>query len=118
MSADSDKFIKVWDVVNRKELATLLGHRSGIIGLDISPDGRTIVSSSSDKTVRLWNLATKREVARFEMQALISSVAFEPGGNALFVTQKETESSKASTLIWRAPALAATDTSQKAQPEK
>lgn len=105
ISGDGDKFIKVWDLAERKETATLLGHRAGIIGLDLSPDGRTVVSSSGDRTVRLWNLATRREVARFEMESQAQSVTFAPDGSALYLTRRENGQSSPATLVWRAPKL-------------
>ncbi|KAI0393609.1 WD40-repeat-containing domain protein [Xylariaceae sp. FL0594] len=36
----------------------LRGHRETVGGLDISPDGKQIVSASSDCTARIWDLAT------------------------------------------------------------
>lgn len=59
------------------------------LGLDLSTDCRTIVSSSLEGTVRLWNLATRLEVAQFEMESDVISVAFAPDGNSLHVTQSE-----------------------------
>jgi WD40 repeat protein len=109
ISADGDKFIKVWDLAERKEIATLLGHRAGIAGLDLSPDGKTVVSSSGDRTVRLWNLATRREVARFQMESQVDSVAFAPDRNALFLTRRGNGQSSPATVIWRAPDFAETD---------
>lgn len=105
ISADSDKFIKIWNVETNEETATLLGHRLEVIDVDISPDGRTLASSSEDRTVRLWNLATRREVARFESEALIDRVTFAPDGNALFLTTRATVNRKSMTTAWRAPAL-------------
>lgn len=107
ISADTDKFIKVWDTVERKETGVMFGHREGIWSLDLSPDGRTVVSTSGDRMLSLWNVATRRQLARFELKALGRAVAFSPDGSALLVsTQKD---GVPSVEIWRAPSLAEAD---------
>jgi WD40 repeat protein len=105
ISADSDKFIRIWDLRERIQLATLRGHREKIIGLDLSPDGRTLASSSTDRTLRLWNLATHREVGHFEMESEIYPIAFAPDGSALLLTQRGKTHAGPSTTVWRAPNL-------------
>lgn len=37
---------------------TLHGHQSPILGADVSPDGRFVLTASSDGTVRLWATTT------------------------------------------------------------
>ena len=109
ISADGDKFIKLWDLTVRTEPPMLLGHREGITSLVVSPDGRTAASSSGDRTLRLWNLATRREVARFELPSAASytSTVFAPDGGAIFLSPPAKDPSP--TLVWRAPSLAEAD---------
>lgn len=44
----------------------LLGHLGTITDIDISPDGRKIVSASSDGTIRLWDARTGTSLAESE----------------------------------------------------
>jgi hypothetical protein len=103
ISADTDKFIRIWDVKNGEQVASLPGHRQGIMALDLSADGRTLASSSSDRTLRLWNLATYREVGRFEMELEPYRVTFSPDDSGLFFTQRGKTLTEPSTVLWRAP---------------
>jgi WD40 repeat protein len=109
VTGDTDKFIRIWNVADAQEQATLLGHRSGISTVDISPDGRTVASGSDDGSVRLWNVATRREVARFEKNGVMSQVTFSPDGSALLPTIRGASDRPPMTLVWRAPALSVAD---------
>ena len=49
-----DRMLMVW---NREShlVARYPGHATGVVALDISPDGRTIVTGDEDGVVRVWN---------------------------------------------------------------
>ena len=53
--------IKVWDSTNGKELLTLVGHTSWVIGIAFSPDGKRLASTSLDGTVKIWSLTPGQE---------------------------------------------------------
>ena len=75
--------IKVFDLVERKELATLIGHKTGVIQLAFSNDGRTLASGSDDYTVKLWNLAVAREVLTFKTDVPEHFIKFSPNDEIL-----------------------------------
>ncbi len=45
--------VSVWNMNPEEELLTLKGHRSALTDFDVSPNGRTVVTSSGDG-VRIW----------------------------------------------------------------
>ena len=67
--------LKLW------EGSTGEGHRSEVLSVAFSPDGRYALSGSRDKTLKLWEVATGRLIRTFEGHSKwVSSVAFSPDG--------------------------------------
>ncbi|KAK1370443.1 Cell cycle switch protein CCS52a [Heracleum sosnowskyi] len=48
--------ILVWRYSTMSKLATLEGHKTRVLYLAISPDGKTIVTGAGDETLRFWNV--------------------------------------------------------------
>lgn len=58
-SGSKDWTVRVWDCETREPVGdVLVGHRSGVFSVDITPDGDYVASGSSDCTVRVWNIDT------------------------------------------------------------
>jgi WD40 repeat protein len=72
--------VETGDVVRR-----YVGHDSTVWGLDISPDGHYVISSSEDGTVILWDFETGELLRRFTGHTQwVSDVDFSPGGQTAF----------------------------------
>lgn len=90
-----DFALRMWDLKTGEVVRRLEGHRSEVIDIDISDDGRWAVSGSQDTTVRLWDLKTGQEERRFDCHTGVWSVAIArdnrrvvagcPGGDILLL---------------------------------
>ncbi|MEM7530951.1 MAG: AAA family ATPase [Chloroflexota bacterium] len=67
----SDKMLELWDVAERRLMATMHGHTGVVEGALWNQDGSRILSWCvwEDNTVRLWDAADGREVAVLEGHA-------------------------------------------------
>ena len=82
--ASKDKTIKVWDIINRKQIFKLKGHTDEVNSLSLTPDGKHIVSGSKDKTIKVWNLEKRKEVFTLTgHEDSVNSVAITKDGKRL-----------------------------------
>lgn len=57
--SDSEDVVLVWNAITKKVVNSLdISHDSRISSINISPDGKYLVSSSYDRTVKIWNVKT------------------------------------------------------------
>lgn len=81
-----DLSIVVVDVVTQKVVRVLYGHSNRITGMDFSPDGRWIVSTSLDGTLRTWDLPTGGCIDGIRLPSVATRVKFSPIGDYLATT--------------------------------
>jgi WD40 repeat protein len=75
----------------------LKGHSKPVQCLRMSPDGKTLLSSSSDGTLRLWNtsdghpLVTSQQLDTLQQPwyTMLSSARFSPSGNTIWTVDLE-----------------------------
>ena len=75
--------LKLWNIAQGRERATLVGHTRGISSLAFSPDGARLASGSYDRTARVWDAATGGNAATFDLSTSVEAVAFSPDGRTL-----------------------------------
>jgi WD40 repeat protein/serine/threonine protein kinase len=73
-----------WNRLNHvmdQSVMTLRGHDSVVHSLDISPDGKRIVSAAHDATVRIWDAETGIQLAQFQDKSGDAScLTYSPDG--------------------------------------
>jgi WD40 repeat protein len=57
-SGNGDGTIKLWDMMARREIRTLTGHKDAILSVAFSSDGKMLASGSEDRPVKLWDVTT------------------------------------------------------------
>lgn len=73
------RFQGVWE--GRPSGPPLTGHNGGVVSLDFSPNGRTLVTLSDDGKLRLWDVATRKLIgAPLPVSNTGGSVHFFPDG--------------------------------------
>jgi WD40 repeat protein len=84
--------IRLWNLKLGTLVRTLEGHTQPATCVDVSSDGKHILSGSHDAAVRMWKFTTDLNVAGGEMLELTvpnntinTSCSFSPNGGALFI---------------------------------
>jgi WD40 repeat protein len=84
VSGSWDNTIKVWNVEDAREEATLHGHTLSVWSLATSGDGSLLASGSGDFTVKLWSLSSLKELRTFEGHTeAVFAVALSADGTVL-----------------------------------
>jgi WD40 repeat protein len=89
----ADSRIEVVDPATGEVRRTIATHPSAIRSVAISPDGRTVATTTTSETVvRLWNLADGALVARLTGHTVgLNEVQFSPDGRFLLSAGRDTD---------------------------
>ncbi len=60
--AGAEPKIKMYHMLSNKVVKTLDGHTDAVNDIELSNDGKWLVSGSNDKTARIWSVATGKQV--------------------------------------------------------
>ncbi len=68
----------------KPETFVQIGHTSSINTIDLSPDGKWILSGSDDDSIKLWEAESGRLIRTFKDNDNVEFAAFLPGGRSFF----------------------------------
>jgi RNA polymerase sigma factor (sigma-70 family) len=85
---DQGNTIQLWDRAGKRKLHELKGHTGHVSCIDLSPDGKTLVSGSwKDGHIRVWDVALGKEKHGFmAYDRDVVNVAFSPDGKTIVST--------------------------------
>jgi len=70
-------FLRLCSIAERQIAASWRAHEDTIFDMDLSRDGKQLVTAGGDKLIKVWDLATKKEQAKLEGHAAqVLAVAF------------------------------------------
>ena len=75
--------IKVWDASTGERLLNVTAHTQTIAGLEFTPDGQQLVSTSYDGTIKLWKADTGELNRTIETAINPRSLAISPQGDRI-----------------------------------
>jgi WD40 repeat protein len=102
---EADKTISIWDTTSGEMLHELVGHSGGICCVRVSPDGKTLASSSFDGTVRLWPLNHDRapdqppDVLTHHSKP-VQAMSFSPDGRWLATGERWSRTPERKIVLW------------------
>ncbi len=79
-----DQTVKLWNLSERRPLATLVGHGAEVVRVAYAPDGRAVASVDAGGQVRVWDTTTG--ACRLTLQSLDVPpwlLSFSPDGKSL-----------------------------------
>ncbi|MCP2732180.1 WD40 repeat domain-containing serine/threonine-protein kinase [Limnofasciculus baicalensis] len=83
-SGSTDRKIKLWHLLDRREICTLTGHNDRVSAVVFSPDGKVIVSGSYDQNIKLWQVEKQEEILTIKGNSKwITCLAISPDGETL-----------------------------------
>jgi len=63
VSGDMGGVLKLWNLDTGEQIASVEGHSSHVSDIDLSHDGRYVVTSSHDQTVKIWDAESLAPIA-------------------------------------------------------
>ncbi len=79
-SAAADKFVKVINVADGKELKSFEGHTNHVLGVDWSGDGKKLVSCGADNVLKVWDFESGEQLRTLNSATKqVTSVRWVPG---------------------------------------
>ncbi|MDP6635330.1 MAG: protein kinase [Phycisphaerae bacterium] len=86
------------DAADRRKIAEVKGHGSGVSAIAFMPDGRRMVTAGIDRAVKLWDTETWTEVLTLDAGAEMDTLAISSDGNTIVVVDHYAQRAR----IWNA----------------
>lgn len=82
-SGGDDNAVILWNVSNRSDIRTLIGHDDWVKSVAFSPDGQLLASVAMDGSLKLWDVPSGINVTSRKQSDRMESVVFSRHGDML-----------------------------------
>ena len=97
ITGGADKVARVWESDRGTMVLELRGHTDGVTGVDVTPDGTRICTSSQyDQTARVWNAANGKSLFEIKQEGL-TVAQFSPDGKQILTVADQRDA-----VLWDA----------------
>ena len=87
---DQKGSVTLWDIPQKRDIATFSGHEGLVESVAFSLDGRMLASAARDNTVKLWDIAGQRMRRTLSGHSgVVHAVAFSPNGEVLASSSRD-----------------------------
>ena len=87
---DQEGSLALWDVRQRRDIATFSGHAGPVESVVFSPDGQMLASAARDNTIKLWNVTDQSLHKTLSGHSnVVHSVVFSPDGQTLASSSRD-----------------------------
>jgi WD40 repeat protein len=90
VSGDWFGISKIWNFQG-EEVGILKQHKQRIYDISVSPDDKSILTSSRDRTARIWNRKGETLVKMDLSRKRAKSISYSPDGNSILISTHERE---------------------------
>ncbi len=77
-AGEQDNVLRLWDLASGRIIQEMTGHEGSINALDVTSDGKRVVSASLDRSVRVWTLDTGQGELVGEHTGSVTAVLWLP----------------------------------------
>ena len=89
LSGGHSREICIWEPETRKKRGGMTGHTEFIGNVNVSPDGKKVLSCAYDSTVRVWDLINEREEQSFSQDISAHAAIWSEDGKTLTTAGKD-----------------------------
>lgn len=87
---DQKGSVTLWDVPQKRDIATFSGHEGLVESVAFSLDGRMLASAARDNTIKLWDIAGQRMLKTLSgHSSVVHAVTFSPDGRTLASSSRD-----------------------------